>query len=292
MTVRLPAAAVRSGAAVADLTLTLEDGSSARGELPLGRLTIAGEAKLGGHSFVALSLTPAQTRRTLGQADRLPLGYHHLRVEAGRSSSETIIIVAPRRCWEPGSDLLKGGAERGGAPSGDRRRARDLGEHAGPAAGGAGVYAADAPLRVLAGKQWGIFAPVYALRSRRDWGAGDLAELKALVEWTAEQNGSLVATLPLLGAAFGERADPSPYRPLSRLFWNEFFLAPEMAAEWCACEPARRLGDAPETQRRAGSPAGRRRGRLSGGHGAQAAGDRGDGTLLLRAGGRRASAGL
>ena len=47
-----------------------------------------------------------------------------------------------------------------------------------------------------------------------------------------------------------DEADPSPYRPLSRLFWNEFFLAPEMIEEWDSCEPARRLGDAAGTQSR------------------------------------------
>ncbi len=107
----------------------------------------------------------------------------------------------------------------------------------------------DEPLRALAGRQWGVFAPVYALRSARDWGAGDLADLKALVEWTGEQGGSLVATLPLLAASFGEGADPSPYRPLTRLFWNEFFLAPEGVEEWQSCEPARRLWNSAGTQR-------------------------------------------
>jgi 4-alpha-glucanotransferase len=101
----------------------------------------------------------------------------------------------------------------------------------------------DAALGALDGKRWGLFAPVYALRSARDWGAGDLADLAALARWTGEAGGSMVATLPLLSSSFAEDADPSPYRPSSRLFWNEFFLAPEDTAEWRLCERTRGTWD-------------------------------------------------
>ena len=152
------------------------------------------------------------------------------------------MISAPRRCWEPGA--AADGArdehanEIGGRAASPRRSPRSV----------AGTI--DGSLRLLGGRPWGLFAPVYALRSRRDWGAGDLADLEALAEWTGEQGGSLVATLPLLSASFGEGADPSPYRPLSRLFWNEFFLAPEGVEEWASCPAAQRLANAAETEKR------------------------------------------
>ena len=242
------------------------------GEVPLDRSRTVGEAEVDGRSVVALSLPGARRGESWKRPAALPTGYHRLRVEARGSVGEAFVISAPRRCWEEPET---------GAP---RER------------GGRGRRTVDAPwtsrLRALAGRQWGVFAPVYALRSERDWGAGDLADLKALVEWTGEQGGSLVATLPLLAASFGEGADPSPYRPLSRLFWNEFFLAPEGVAEWAECEPARRLWDAAETQRR--------RDALRAGElvdyravmAAQAARARGVGALLLRAGGRSPAAGL
>ncbi len=74
---------------------------------------------------------------------------------------------------------------------------------------------------------WGVFAPVYALRTTDDdRGIGDLGDLEALIRWTAEQGGDLVAILPLLSVFFDPDTAPSPYSPASVLFWNEMFLDP------------------------------------------------------------------
>jgi len=251
---RLPAGIGRSAATAVRLTLTLEDGSSSQGELPLDRLTSVDEAEVDGRSFVALSLPRGQVKRAVEGAGGLPTGYHRLRVEARGSVGEALVISAPRRCWEPEIGGAQSGGKGGYAASAGFRGNHADGGPGGAAGGGragaGGGEAMDEPLRALAGTQWGLFAPVYALRSERDWGAGDLADLKALVEWTGEQGGSLVATLPLLAASFGEGADPSPYRPLTRLFWNELFLSPEGVEEWKRCEPARRLSSAADTQAR------------------------------------------
>jgi 4-alpha-glucanotransferase len=96
-------------------------------------------------------------------------------------------------------------------------------------------------------RPWGVFAPLYALRSDRDWGAGDLAELGRLREWVAEAGGEVVATLPLLAAYLDVPFEPAPYRPVSRLFWNEFYVVPEQTAEWRECPPARGLWEAADT---------------------------------------------
>ena len=69
--------------------------------------------------------------------------------------------------------------------------------------------------------QWGVFAPLYAAHTRRSWGAGDLGDLERWREWVTSIGGSVVATLPML-AAFDD--EPSPYSPVSRLFWNELYL--------------------------------------------------------------------
>jgi 4-alpha-glucanotransferase len=197
LNLRLPAA--RAGDPVR-LTLVLEDGSSLEMGAVLGRVAAAGRALIRGW-----------------EPGRLPLGRHRLRVEAAGGVGEAWVIAAPRRCWEDATEEGGAAAQRG----------------AGPDATLTGTI--DAALAALDGKRWGVFAPVYALRSRRDWGAGDLADLASLVRWTGEAGGSIVATLPLLASAFGEGADPSPYRPVSRLFWNEFFLAPEDTVEWQQC---------------------------------------------------------
>jgi 4-alpha-glucanotransferase len=75
-----------------------------------------------------------------------------------------------------------------------------------------------------AGKIWGAFLPTYAIRSRRNWGAGDLTDLGNLIDWVQRLGGGLVGTLPLLAAFLDEPFEPSPYSPASRLYWNEFYL--------------------------------------------------------------------
>jgi 4-alpha-glucanotransferase len=77
--------------------------------------------------------------------------------------------------------------------------------------------------------RWGLFAPLYATRSGESLSAGDFSDLGRLVETTARHGGGFVATLPLL-SSFVE--DPSPYSPVSRLFWNELYLDPRRTPEW------------------------------------------------------------
>ncbi len=100
----------------------------------------------------------------------------------------------------------------------------------------------------LGTRQWGVFAPAYALRSDRDWGAGDLAEVETLIRTVADAGGSAVATLPLLASYLDRPFEPSPYSPVSRLFWNEFYLAVERLPEWDECPSARAIWESPDTQ--------------------------------------------
>lgn len=109
--------------------------------------------------------------------ERLPAGYHVLRVAAGEAAAQALVIATP---WE--------------RPRDDGRRG------------------------------WGVFLPLYALRSERSWGVGDFTDLAELAEWTGGLGGETVATLPLLAAFLDEPFEPSPYSPASRLFWNELYL--------------------------------------------------------------------
>ena len=77
----------------------------------------------------------------------------------------------------------------------------------------------------MGGKSWGVFIPLYALNSDRSWGAGDFSDLDRLLHWIDQKGGDIAGTLPLLAAYLEEPLlDPSPYSPVSRLFWNEFYL--------------------------------------------------------------------
>jgi 4-alpha-glucanotransferase len=77
---------------------------------------------------------------------------------------------------------------------------------------------------------WGVFLPLYALRTARSAGIADLSDLRALAHWTGDHGGDVVATLPLLAAFLDEPCDYSPYTPVSRLFWNELYLNMETVA--------------------------------------------------------------
>ena len=90
-------------------------------------------------------------------------------------------------------------------------------------------------------KSWGVFIPVYALRSDSNLGVGDFGDLKDLMGWVHERGGSLVGTLPLLATFLDEPFDPSPYSPVSRLFWNELFLDLDAIPELKQCLEARAL---------------------------------------------------
>ena len=81
-----------------------------------------------------------------------------------------------------------------------------------------------------AGRHWGVFLPLYAMRGQR--GTGSLQDLQHLIEWVEDRGGSLVGTLPLLAAYLDTPFEPSPYVPVSRLFWNELFLEPTTSKDW------------------------------------------------------------
>jgi len=90
-------------------------------------------------------------------------------------------------------------------------------------------------------RRWGLFCPLYALTSRRSWGAGDFTDLEMLLDFTRSLGGSLTGTLPLLAAFLDEPFQPSPYAPVSRLFWNEFYLDVERIPELRLCPAAKSI---------------------------------------------------
>ena len=101
------------------------------------------------------------------------------------------------------------------------------------------------------GRTWGAFLPLHALHSARGWDVGDFTDLEALAAWVAAQGGRSVALLPLLAAFLGERPfEPSPYLPVSRLFWNELYVDPRRLPEFERCEAARRLVSSADFRRR------------------------------------------
>lgn len=90
-------------------------------------------------------------------------------------------------------------------------------------------------------RTWGGFLPLYAIRSHRNWGAGDFADLENLIGYVQGFGGGLVGTLPLMAAFLDEPFEPSPYSPASRLFFNEFYLDVQSIPELQKNQTAREL---------------------------------------------------
>ncbi len=134
---------------------------------------------------------------------RIETGYHRLTVVVGEQRFESVVISAPTRVY---------------TPNGNGGNSSDGGE-----------------------RIWGAFLPLYAVRSDRNWGAGDFTDLAELSAWLRGLGGRLVGTLPLLAAYLDEPFEPSPYAPASRLFWNEFYIDVESVAELEHCAAAREL---------------------------------------------------
>lgn len=88
ITLRLPAHQENT---VADWTLQLESGESRQGHAELSNTHTSRRVLVGSESFVA---------KTLRLPGNLPFGYHRLRLEVGGLTAETVVMAAPRRCWQ------------------------------------------------------------------------------------------------------------------------------------------------------------------------------------------------
>ena len=88
---------------------------------------------------------------------------------------------------------------------------------------------------------WGTFLPLYALHDKNSWGSGDFSGFSGLVDWTASLGGNVVAALPLLPAFLDEPFRPSPYAPVSRRLWNEFYLDIASVPELALCPAAQAM---------------------------------------------------
>lgn len=100
-------------------------------------------------------------------------------------------------------------------------------------------------------RHWGVFAPLYAIHSSDGLGSGNFSDLQSLEQWVRGLGGHLTATLPLLAAFLDEPFEPSPYAPVSRLFWNEFFLDVRQVPELQHSPEARRVLEADDFRRQA-----------------------------------------
>jgi 4-alpha-glucanotransferase len=105
------------------------------------------------------------------------------------------------------------------------------------------------PAWMAAGRRaWGFSLPLYAVKSRNNWGVGDFADLMEIVRWAGSLGAAFVGVNPLHAPGGQATADPSPYSPSSRIFLNLLYLNLEMAPEMAGCRPAQDLLASPAFQ--------------------------------------------
>jgi 4-alpha-glucanotransferase len=85
---------------------------------------------------------------------------------------------------------------------------------------------------------WGWMMQLYALRSARSWGMGDLGDLREFVNWTAaEHQAGAVLLNPLHAPGPTHPVQPSPYTPSSRRFANPLALRIEDLEAYRRADP-------------------------------------------------------
>lgn len=98
--------------------------------------------------------------------------------------------------------------------------------------------------RVLPGfggtPQWGVFAPVWSAWTRQRPEV-HLNQLDVVSAWLQPHGATLVGTLPLLATSVDHRADPSPYSPVTRQWWNEAVVDLDACVGMATCDQARQL---------------------------------------------------
>ncbi len=75
------------------------------------------------------------------------------------------------------------------------------------------------------GPVWGIAAQVYELNSSRNWGIGDLEDVRILCDIAAEAGADFIGLSPLHALFLSEPPRASPYSPSNRSFLNPLYLA-------------------------------------------------------------------
>ena len=87
-------------------------------------------------------------------------------------------------------------------------------------------------LRAPGRQVWGYLVQLYAVRSRRSWGLGDLADLADLIAWSGTELGAgFIVVNPLHAPAPVPPIEPSPYLPMTRRFVSPLYLAVEDVPE-------------------------------------------------------------
>ncbi len=78
--------------------------------------------------------------------------------------------------------------------------------------------------RTFEGRAAGVALSLYGLRSARDWGCGDITDLRAAIDVFARAGAAFVALNPLHAIANRQPYNTSPYLPQSSLYRNFIYI--------------------------------------------------------------------
>jgi 4-alpha-glucanotransferase len=99
------------------------------------------------------------------------------------------------------------------------------------------------------GKAAGVAVSLYGLRSRRNWGCGDLTDLLRLTDWVGDDLGAaFIALNPLHAIHNRQPFNTSPYLPNSIFYRNPIYLDIERLEDFRVSRAAQRLYATPEVQ--------------------------------------------
>ncbi|HYW04840.1 MAG TPA: malto-oligosyltrehalose synthase [Gammaproteobacteria bacterium] len=104
------------------------------------------------------------------------------------------------------------------------------------------------PVLQQGGRLWGPAVQLYSLRSARNWGIGDFADLDALARLAGGLGANMLGLSPLHALFPRDPARCSPYRPSSRLFRNVLYLDVERLPELAECQEAAAMVQDPDFQ--------------------------------------------
>jgi 4-alpha-glucanotransferase len=96
---------------------------------------------------------------------------------------------------------------------------------------------------------WGLAVQLYTLRSAGNWGIGDFADLREVVQRCAAEGAAFIGLNPLHALFPSNPGHFSPYSPSTRHFLNVLYIAVPDVPEFAECAEARQRVAAPQFER-------------------------------------------
>jgi len=84
-------------------------------------------------------------------------------------------------------------------------------------------------------RTWGVVGTIYGLKSERNFGLGDYADLGAIASKLGGTGAAYYGFNPVHALGWNHRDIVSPYSPSHRAFLNQAHLAPDFLADQCGC---------------------------------------------------------